>query len=63
MVDLRELIQKILQAKNKLELQSLKTEFLGKNSQISQEFKKLGSLSQEEKKARAASLNNEKKKN
>ena len=54
MVDLRELIQKILQAKNKLELQSLKTEFLGKNSQISQEFKKLGSLSQEEKKSKSS---------
>ena len=30
MVDLRELIQKVLQAKDKSELQNLKTEFLGK---------------------------------
>ena len=62
MVDLRELIQKVLQAKDKLELQNLKTEFLGKNSQINQEFKKLGSLTEDERKTRAASLNNEKQK-
>ena len=62
MVDLRELIQKVLQAKDKLELQNLKTQFLGKNSQINQEFKKLGSLSEDERKTRAASLNNEKQK-
>ena len=42
MVDLRELIQKVSQAKDKLELQNLKSQFLGKNSQINQEFKKLG---------------------
>ena len=58
MVDLRELIQKVLQAKDKSELQNLKTEFLGKNSQINQEFKKLGSLTEDERKTRAASLNN-----
>ncbi len=62
MVDIRELIQKVSQAKNKLELQNLKTQFLGKNSQINQEFKKLGSLPEEEKKIRASSLNNEKQK-
>ena len=62
MVDLRELIQKVLQAKDKSELQNLKTEFLGKNSQINQEFKKLGSLTEDERKTRAASLNNEKQK-
>ena len=62
MVDIRELIQKVSQAKNKLELQNLKTQFLGKNSQINQEFKKLGSLSEEEKKIKASSLNNEKQK-
>ena len=62
MVDLRELIQKVLQAKDKSELQGLKTEFLGKNSQINQEFKKLGSLSEDQRKTRAASLNNEKQK-
>ena len=50
MVDLRELIQRVSQAKDKLELQNLKTQFLGKNSQINQEFRKLGSLSEEEKK-------------
>ena len=50
MIDLRELIQKISQAKDKLELQNIKSQFLGKNSQINQEFKKLGSLSEEEKK-------------
>ena len=48
MIDLRELIQKISQAKDKLELQNIKSQFLGKNSQINQEFKKLGSLSEEE---------------
>ena len=62
MVDLRELIQKVSQAKDKLELQNLKTQFLGKNSQINQEFKKLGSLPEDERKTRAASLNNEKQK-
>ena len=50
MVDLRELILKVSQAKDKQELQSLKSEFLGKNSQINQEFKKLGSLPEDQKK-------------
>ena len=62
MVDLRELIQKVIQAKDKSELQNLKTEFLGKNSQISQEFKKLGSLPEDQRKTRASALNNEKQK-
>ena len=62
MVDLRELIQKVSQSKDKQELQNLKSQFLGKNSQINQEFKKLGSLSEDERKIRAASLNNEKQK-
>ena len=62
MVDLRELIQKVLQAKDKSELQNLKTEFLGKNSQINQEFKKLGSLPEDQRKTRASALNNEKQK-
>ena len=35
---------------------------MGKNSQINQEFKKLGSLSEEDKKIKASSLNNEKQK-
>ena len=62
MTDLRELILKISQAKDKLELQNFKTQFLGKNSQINQEFKKLGSLSEEERKIKASSLNKEKQK-
>ena len=62
MVDLRELIQKVSQAKDKLELQNLKSQFLGKNSQINQEFKKLGSLNENDRKIRASSLNNEKQK-
>ena len=40
MVDLRDIIQKVSQAKDKLELQNLKTQFLGKNRQINEEFKK-----------------------
>ena len=35
---------------------------MGKNSQINQEFKKLGSVSEEERKAKASSLNNQKQK-
>ena len=62
MVDLRELIQKVSQVKDKSELLTLKTQVLGKNSQISQEFKKLGSLPEETRKIKATSLNNEKKK-
>ena len=62
MVDLRELILKVSQAKDKLELQNLKSQFLGKNSQINQEFKKLGSLSENDRKIRASSLNDEKQK-
>ena len=62
MIDLRELIQKISQAKDKSELQNIKSQFLGKNSQINQEFKKLGSLNEEEKKIKASSLNKEKQK-
>ena len=62
MVDLRELIQKVSQAKDKIELQNLKSQFLGKNSQINLEFKKLGSLDENERKVRASSLNNEKQK-
>ena len=62
MADLRELIQKVSQAKDKLELQNLKSQFLGKNSQINLEFKKLGLLDENERKVRASSLNNEKQK-
>ena len=60
MAHLDELIQKVLNAKDKLSLQNLKSELLGKNSQINQEFKKLGSLSEEERKAKASDLNNQK---
>ena len=62
MADIRELIQKVSLAKNKLELQNLKTQFLGKNSLINLEFKKLGSLNEDERKVKATSLNNEKQK-
>ena len=62
MAHLDELIQKVLNAKDKLSLQNLKSELLGKNSQINQEFKKLGSLSEQERKEKASSLNNEKQK-
>ena len=62
MVDIRELIHKVAQAKDKQELQNLKSQLLGKSSQISQEFKKLGSLPEDERKKRAVALNNEKKK-
>ena len=50
MAHLDELIQKVLNAKDKISLQNLKTELLGKDSEINQEFKKLGSLSEEERK-------------
>ena len=49
--------EKIKSIKSKDELQNLKTEFLGKNGQITSEFKKLGSLAPEEKKEFANSLN------
>ena len=62
MAHLDELIQKVLNAKDKISLQNLKTELLGKNSEINQEFKKLGSLSEEERKGKASSLNNQKQK-
>ena len=62
MLHLDELIQKVLNVKDKLSLQNLKSELLGKNSQINQEFKKLGSLSEEERKEKASSLNSQKQK-
>ena len=48
---------KIDSVKSKDELQNLKTEFFGKNGQITNQFKNLGSLSVEEKKEFASSLN------
>ena len=48
---------KIDSIKSKDELQNLKTEFFGKNGQITNQFKNLGSLSPEVKKQFASSLN------
>ena len=48
---------KIDSIKSKDELQNLKTEFFGKNGQITNQFKNLGSLSAEDKKEFASSLN------
>ena len=48
---------KIDSIKSKDELQNLKTEFFGKNGQITNQFKNLGSLSVEKKKEFASSLN------
>ena len=39
-----------MNVKNKLELQNLKSELLGKNSEINKQFKNLGSLSEDERK-------------
>ena len=48
---------KIDSVKSKDELQNLKTEFFGKNGQITTQFKNLGSLSAEDKKEFASRLN------
>ena len=48
---------KIDSVKSKDELQNLKTDFFGKNGQITNQFKNLGSLSAEDKKEFASSLN------
>ena len=48
---------KIDSIKSKDELQNLKTEFFGKNGQITNEFKNLGSLSPDKKKEFASELN------
>ncbi len=48
---------KIDSIKLKEELQNLKTEFFGKNGQITKQFKNLGSLSEKEKKEFASNLN------
>ena len=50
-------IKKINSIKSKEELQNLKTEFFGKNGQITVQFKKLGSIQAEQKKEFASSLN------
>ena len=49
--------EKLKTIKSKLELQNLKTEFFGKSGEITNQFKKLASLSSEEKKQFASSLN------
>ena len=48
---------KIDSVKTKDDLQNIKTEFLGKNGQITQQFKFLGSLESEKRKEFASSLN------
>ena len=52
--------EKINSIKSKEELQNLKTEFFGKNGLITSQFKKLGSLSSEEKKEFDIELKNSK---
>ena len=47
---------KIDSVKSKEELQSLKTEFFGKNGQITQQFKNLGTLDPEKRKEFASNL-------
>ena len=49
--------QKISSVKSKDELQNLKTEFFGKNGQITKQFKSLGSTEIEKRKEFASSLN------
>jgi phenylalanyl-tRNA synthetase alpha chain len=49
--------EKINSIKSKEELQNLKTEFFGKNGEITSQFKKLGSLPSEQKKEFASFLN------
>ena len=48
---------KIDSVKTKEDLQNLKTEFFGKNGQITQQFKTLGNLEPEKRKEFASSLN------
>ena len=48
---------KILAIESKDELQNLKTEYFGKNGKITIQFKKIGSLNEDEKKEFASSLN------
>ena len=49
---------KIDSVKTKDDLQNIKTEFFGKNGQITQQFKSLGSLDPEKRKVFASNLNN-----
>ena len=48
---------KISSVKTKEELQNIKTEFFGKNGQITQQFKTLGNLEPEKRKEFASKLN------
>ena len=52
---------KIDSVKTKEDLQNIKTEFFGKNGQITQQFKLLGSLDPEKRKEFASNLNKIKK--
>ena len=49
--------QKISSIKSKEELQNLKTEFFGKNGEITNQFKTLGSFEADKRKKFASSLN------
>ena len=49
--------EKINSVKSKEELQNLKTEFFGKNGEITKQFKSLGSIEAAKKKELASSLN------
>ena len=49
--------QKINSVKSKEELQNLKTEFFGKNGEITLQFKRLGSIEPDKRKEFASSLN------
>ena len=49
--------QKMKTVENKENLQNLKTEFFGKNGQVTNQLKNLGSLSEDKKKEFATSLN------
>ena len=51
---------KLINAKNSQEVDIIRTEIFGKNGLINSEFKKLGSLSQEDKKKLASEINNAK---
>ena len=51
-----QLINKLTEAKNSKEVDLIRTEIFGKNGLINSEFKKLGSLSPDEKKNVASKL-------
>ena len=57
MSDFEKLKDKIAKAKNSQEVDIIRTEIFGKNGFINSEFKKLGSLSPEDKKKLASEIN------